>query len=161
MSHSKGYQFDSEQEDKLVKQNIGLVVFLARSFNPKNHTDLDDYISSGLLGLLFAIRKYNAKLGNGLATLAWTCIRNEILRYIKTQKRIEYPSYLVDDIAVPYKENLWEYIPDTLSELEEEVLMLRCKNYTFNEIGSQYKYSKVWAYHIYQTAINKIRECYV
>ena len=65
---------------------MGLVVSLARSFNPLNPIELDNYIQSGRIGLWKAIQKHDPKKGK-LTTIAWNHIRWEIIRYIKKNKK--------------------------------------------------------------------------
>ena len=50
------------REQQLILENMGLVVSLARSFNPKNNQELEEYIQSGRIGLWKAIKKYDDKL---------------------------------------------------------------------------------------------------
>ena len=76
---------ESDFEQEMVTQHYGLVVHQALNF-VINKQDLDDYIQSGLIGLLKAIRNYNPDRSK-FSTFATVCIRNEILKYAKKQKR--------------------------------------------------------------------------
>ena len=63
------------REQQLILENMGLVVSLARSFNPKNNQELEEYIQSGRIGLWKAIKKYDPDRG-ALSTIAWNSFRS-------------------------------------------------------------------------------------
>jgi RNA polymerase sigma factor (sigma-70 family) len=120
--------------DELIEQNMGLVIRIVNSFGPKNHTEREDLIDAGRIGLWKALKKY--KKENGLiSTYAWRPIRWSIIREIKNRK-----SYVsIDSISPPIvnnKENLWECYSDDMTEEEILLIELRQQGYKFHEICS-------------------------
>ena len=129
-----------ELEGQLVDEHYGLVVTQALRFS-SNKQDLDDHIQVGLIGLVKAIRNYDP-VKSKFSTFATTCIKNEIFRYIRKNKKKSF-TYIVQtrsivgknaDFYTP-KEKLWEAIPDNLSEQEKLILYLKAQNYTHKEIA--------------------------
>lgn len=72
--------FDKEQESKVLEENINLVYKVVHRFKP-HPSKFDDFVQEGCIGLLNAIRTYNPNKGK-FSTLAYTCIRNRIIKYI-------------------------------------------------------------------------------
>ena len=68
--------------DKLIEHNLRLVVYIARRFE-NTGVDLDDLISVGTIGLIKAVRSFNAEKNIKLATYASRCIENEILMHLR------------------------------------------------------------------------------
>ena len=118
--------------DELIEQNMGLVVSIVNSFGPKNHTEHEDLMDAGRIGLWKALKKYDKS--NGLiSTYAWRPIRWSIIREIKNRK-----SFLnIDNIASPTiesSEKIWECYLDDMTEEEKTLLELRQHGYKFHEI---------------------------
>lgn len=134
---------------------MGLVVTLAKQFKPASPEQLDEYIQVGRIGLWKAIRAQNPERG-ALSTIAWICIRNEILRHLKFLNR----SFSCEIVEREYHEPvpIWEALPEeALSEKERKVIELRYRGHTFKEIGEQCGYTKNWAHKAYCSAVRKIR----
>ncbi len=145
-----------QQEEQLVQENFGLVVFLAKSFNPKTHSELEDYIQEGCIGLLKAIRKYDTSYKTVLTTLAWPYVRWEILNYIIKEKKhkgeIGHEGFTHDNENI-----LFEILPNHLKPIEKRIIELRIKGHTFKEIGKILNgRTRGWANHLYHLAIKKI-----
>ena len=119
---------DSDSEQEMVTQHYGLVVHQALNF-VINKQDLDDYIQSGLIGLLKAIRNYNPDRSK-FSTFATVCIRNEILKHAKKQKRQR--RQIPNTRPLYYKDGIrfWEAHPDNLTDEEIHILKLKLENYT-------------------------------
>lgn len=146
------------KEERLARENYGLIVFMAKKFNPKNITELEEYISAGHIGLLKAIRHPNPK-GWKLTTLVCNSVKWEILRYIKDSSKMLSHSDLWDtDIEIESNDELFESIPDTLTENESKMIRLRSEGYTFDTIGQLMGgYTKGWVSNHLKVAINKIK----
>lgn len=144
-------------EDGLIEQNMGLVVKIANDFNPINSTVLDEYIQAGRIGLLFAIRKYDETLG-GFGTNAWHHIRWAILEYIKKEKKIQPPPITIEPSGEADPEDISDYLPNTLSDRERTVILLRTEGHTFTDIGKIHGYSKSWANYVFHSGVAKIQE---
>ncbi len=77
---------DISAKDKLIEHNLRLVVFLAKKYE-NTRVDLEDLVSIGTIGLIKAINTYSIDKNIKLATYASRCIDNEILMYLRKNKR--------------------------------------------------------------------------
>ncbi|MDD6223866.1 MAG: RNA polymerase sporulation sigma factor SigK [bacterium] len=73
--------------DKLIEHNLRLVVFLAKKYE-NTRVDLEDLVSIGTIGLIKGIKTYQMDKNIKLATYASRCIDNEILMYLRKNKRV-------------------------------------------------------------------------
>ena len=74
--------------DKLIEHNLRLVVFLAKKYE-NTKVDLEDLVSIGTIGLIKGIKTYSMDKNIKLATYASRCIDNEILMYLRKNKKIK------------------------------------------------------------------------
>ena len=72
--------------DKLIEHNLRLVVFLAKKYE-NTGVDLEDLVSIGTIGLIKGINTYKLDKNIKLATYASRCIDNEILMFLRKNKR--------------------------------------------------------------------------
>lgn len=79
---------DSFARDKLIEHNLRLVVFLAKRYENTN-VDLEDLVSIGTIGLIKGINTYKSDKNIKLATYASRCIDNEILMYLRKNKKVK------------------------------------------------------------------------
>lgn len=79
-------QGDNEARNKLVEHNMRLVVFLAKRYESTGY-DIEDLVSIGSIGLIKGINTYKIDKNIKLATYASRCIANEILMFIRKNKR--------------------------------------------------------------------------
>ena len=77
---------DKEAIDKLIEHNLRLVVFLAKKYE-NTKIDLEDLVSIGTIGLIKGIKTYKLDKSIKLATYASRCIDNEILMFLRKNKR--------------------------------------------------------------------------
>ena len=77
---------DIESKEKLIEHNLRLVVFLAKKYE-NTGVDLEDLVSIGSIGLIKGINTYKHDKNIKLATYASRCIDNEILMYLRKNKR--------------------------------------------------------------------------
>ena len=75
-------------KDKLIEHNLRLVVFLAKKYE-NTGVDLEDLVSIGSIGLIKAINTFSKDKNIKLATYASRCIDNEILMYLRKNKKIK------------------------------------------------------------------------
>jgi len=73
--------------DKLIEHNLRLVVFLAKKYE-NTRVDLEDLVSIGTIGLIKGIKTYKSDKNIKLATYASRCIDNEILMYLRKNKKV-------------------------------------------------------------------------
>lgn len=77
---------DDKARDKLVEHNLRLVVFLAKKYE-NTGVDLEDLVSIGTIGLIKGINTYKSDKNIKLATYASRCIDNEILMFLRKNKK--------------------------------------------------------------------------
>ena len=82
----KAQKGDILARNKLIEHNLRLVVFIAKKYETKNDT-LEDLVSIGSIGLIKGINTYKIDKNIRLATYASRCISNEILMYIRKNKK--------------------------------------------------------------------------
>ena len=75
-----------EARNKLIEHNLRLVVFLAKKYESAGY-DLEDLVSIGTIGLIKGIETYKPDKNIKLATYASRCIANEILMYLRKNKK--------------------------------------------------------------------------
>ena len=79
-------QGDKNARNKLVEHNLRLVVFLAKKYDGSGY-DLEDLVSIGTIGLIKGVNTYKLDKNIKLATYASRCIDNEILMFLRKNKR--------------------------------------------------------------------------
>ena len=77
---------DESARESLIEHNLRLVVFLAKKYESTGY-DLEDLVSIGSIGLIKGIETYKIDKNIKLATYASRCIANEILMYIRKNKK--------------------------------------------------------------------------
>ena len=82
----KARQGDEEARNKLIEHNLRLVVFLAKKYENTTY-DIEDLVSIGSIGLIKGINTYKIDKNIKLATYASRCISNEILMFLRKNKR--------------------------------------------------------------------------
>ncbi len=83
---NKSNNGDVSARNKLIEHNLRLVVFLAKKYDNTMY-DLEDLVSIGSIGLIKAIETYKPSKNIKLATYASRCIDNEILMFLRKNKR--------------------------------------------------------------------------
>ncbi len=98
--------------NKLINSNLKLAFTIAKQYS-NSAMELSDLVQEANMGLIKAVLKYDASLGNRFSTYATWWIRQQIIKAINNQSRIiRLPSYLLD-------------IKSKLKKTEEE-LRLNC-----------------------------------
>ena len=77
---------DLDARNKLIEHNLRLVVFLAKKYDNTVY-DLEDLVSIGTIGLIKGIKTYKLDKNIKLATYASRCIDNEILMFLRKNKK--------------------------------------------------------------------------
>ena len=78
---------DEEARNILIEHNLRLVVFLAKKYENAKY-DIEDLVSIGSIGLIKGINTYKIDKNIKLATYASRCISNEILMFLRKNKKI-------------------------------------------------------------------------
>ena len=72
--------------NKLIEHNLRLVVFLAKRYE-NTSVDLEDLVSIGSIGLIKGINTFSKDKNIKLATYCSRCIDNEILMFLRKNKK--------------------------------------------------------------------------
>ena len=93
-----------EAKDVLVEHNLRLVAHIVKKYN-QNDRDMEDLISVGTIGLIKAINTFKNSRGNKLVTYASKCIDNEILMYLRFEKKKQREISLYEPIGTDKEGN--------------------------------------------------------
>ena len=83
---TKSMAGDEFARAKLIEHNLRLVVFLAKKYE-NTGIDLEDLVSIGTIGLIKGVNTYKLDKNIKLATYASRCIDNEILMFLRKNKK--------------------------------------------------------------------------
>jgi len=78
----------NKSRDILIEHNLRLVVFLAKKYENTGF-ELEDLVSIGTIGLIKGINTFNIDKNIKLATYASRCIDNEILMFLRKNKKLK------------------------------------------------------------------------
>lgn len=126
-------QGDSSAREKLIRHNLRLVSHIVKNFT--NAGEAEDLISVGTIGLIKGIESYADDKGTQLATYCAKCIENEILMYIRANKKYHQTMSLGESVGVDKDGNdvtLIDIIPDRdnkdYGNIEDKLLMNKIKS---------------------------------
>ena len=114
---------DQDAKNILIEHNLRLVAHVCKKYNNTN-IDPDDLISIGSIGLIKGINSYNPEKSIKLSTYISKCIDNEILMYLRSNKKTNSEVYLEDPIGKDKDDNtvrLGEVLENNDKPIEEEV----------------------------------------
>ncbi|MFA5603313.1 MAG: RNA polymerase sporulation sigma factor SigK [Bacilli bacterium] len=118
---------DDAARAKLIEHNLRLVVFLSKKYE-NTKIDLEDLVSIGTIGLIKGINTYKLDKNIKLATYASRCIDNEILMYLRKNKKRRGEISFEDSLSYDsegnelHLEDILGTEPDVVTKgLEEEV----------------------------------------
>ena len=94
----KSMEGDVYARSKLIEHNLRLVVFLAKKYE-NTKVDLEDLVSIGSIGLIKGVNTYKLDKNIKLATYASRCIDNEILMFLRKNKRKRKEISLEDSLS--------------------------------------------------------------
>ena len=89
---------DQMAKDKLIEHNLRLVVFLAKKYEGAKN-ELEDLVSIGTIGLIKGINTYSIDKNIKLATYVSRCIENEILMFLRKNKKVNYEVSLEESLS--------------------------------------------------------------
>lgn len=78
---------DPEAKRILIEHNLRLVAHVAKKYQNTGE-DLEDLISIGTIGLIKAISTFDIDRSARLSTYAARCIDNELLRMLRSRKKV-------------------------------------------------------------------------
>lgn len=175
-------------KDKIIIQNIKLVIYeINKKFNNVEY-DKEDLISIGIIGLIKAINTFNIEKGYKFSTYATKCIDNEILIVLKRNKKnkntqsiestisidnngnkLTLENIISDDIDIINKyedkeeKEIINKIIETLPEKDKEIIILAFgfydnKKYTQKEIATKLNVSQSSTCRLINKIILKIKK---
>ena len=88
--------------ENIITDNLNLVHHVINKYFKCNKNDYDDYYQVGVIGLINASKNYKEGLDVSFGTYAYTCIKNEILKYIKKNQTnyVSLEENVYDDIRI-------------------------------------------------------------
>ena len=128
---------DFDARNKLIEHNLRLVAHIVKKFE-NTGIDKDDLLSIGTFGLIKAIDTFNFEATNKLATYAAKCIENEILMYIRSNKKRKDTISLYSPIGEDKDGNeirLCDIIEDPSPSISEEIIYEERKNKIQNALN--------------------------
>ena len=121
---------DISARNILIERNLRLVAHIAKKYSSTN-IDQDDLISIGSNGLIKGINSFDMNKNFKLATYIAKCIENEILMYLRSNKKRVTDVYLNEPIGKDKDDNevtLQEVLENNDRNVEDEVdLKLKIK----------------------------------
>lgn len=94
---------DKEARDKLIEHNLRLVAHIVKKYSQS--ADIDDLISIGTIGLVKAVDSFDYSKKNRLATYAARCVENEVLMYLRHEKKFSTQVSLSEPIGYDQEGN--------------------------------------------------------
>ncbi|MBO4383864.1 MAG: RNA polymerase sporulation sigma factor SigK [Clostridia bacterium] len=77
---------DENARGELIEHNLRLVAHIAKKYRAPGR-ELDDLISIGSVGLIKAVNTYSPGRGRSLAAYIGRCVENEILMYVRSERK--------------------------------------------------------------------------
>lgn len=114
---------DATARNILIERNLRLVAHIAKKYSSTN-IDQDDLISIGSIGLIKGINSFDMNKNFKLATYIAKCIENEILMYLRSNKKRGTDVYLNEPIGKDKDDNevtLQEVLENNDRNVEDEV----------------------------------------
>ena len=172
---------DMDARKILIERNLRLVAHISKKY-VSTGVELDDLISIGCIGLIKGINSFNAEKSIKLATYTSKCIENEILMYLRSNKKRMQDMYLNEPIGKDKDDNeitlqeiiendtvdlklkikyMYEKMKTVLKRREKQILELR---YGLNgqtpktqcEIAKDFNISRSYVSRIESKAIDKL-----
>jgi RNA polymerase sporulation-specific sigma factor len=112
-------QGDLDAKNALINHNLRLVAHIVKKYSGAG--EADDLISVGSIGLIKAINSFELNKGTQLSTYAARCIENEILMYIRLNKKHKQTMSLQECLGEDKDGNEVE-LGDIIPGLEDEVI---------------------------------------
>lgn len=111
---------DRQARDCLIERNLRLVAYIAKKYQSTDR-DMEDLISIGTIGLIKGIDSFDASKNIRLATYSARCVENEILMYLRANRKTRNDVYLYDSIGSDKEGNEINLI-DILEYEDEDVV---------------------------------------
>ena len=147
----KAKKGDEEAKNILIEHNLRLVVFLAKKYENTGY-DIEDLVSIGSIGLIKGINTYKIDKNIKLATYASRCISNEILMFLRKNKKRKKEISLEDSLNYdnegnePHLEDVLGTDSDLVSDEYEKQLERNFISKEINKLNQREKQIMVLRY---------------
>ena len=114
---------DEEARNILIERNLRLVAHVCKKYSATK-VEQDDLISIGTIGLIKGINSFDSSKGVRLATYVSRCVDNEVLMFLRSNKKVNAEVYLEDPIGKDKDDNtvtLQEVLENNEKNIEDEV----------------------------------------
>lgn len=172
----------SKEQEKMVLENRRLVYYIAKKLNIIQD-EFDDFVSIGTIGLIKATASFDTSKNIKFVTYAARCIENEMLMYIRKEKRrtvdvsLDEPLYVdgegnklkVSDV-IASEDNFAEDLVTTetfvelisivlnrLTKKERMIMLYKIADVNQSEVAKQLKISQSYASRLERKLSKKIR----
>ena len=118
--HKKG---DENAKNILIERNLRLVAHIVKKYSNTNILQ-EDLISIGTIGLIKGINSFDIDKNYKLGTYVSRCIENEILMYLRANKKYVLDVYLNEPIGKDKDDNvvtLQEVLEEKQKDIEDEI----------------------------------------
>ena len=114
---------DIDARNILIERNLRLVAHVAKKYSTAK-VDQDDLISIGTIGLIKGINSFKPEKNTRLSTYVARCVDNEILMFLRANKKLGAEVYLNEPIGKDKDDNvvtLQEVLENNERNIEDEV----------------------------------------
>jgi RNA polymerase sporulation-specific sigma factor len=113
---------DKNAKNILIERNLRLVAHIAKKYCDDRNAE--DLISIGTIGLIKAINTFRVEKNKKLSSYAARCIENEVLMYLRSQRKRRNEVYIDDGIGTDKDGNnmtLADILPSGDTDIAETV----------------------------------------
>ena len=114
---------DEEARNLLIERNLRLVAHVSKKYASTN-IEQEDLISIGTIGLIKGINSFDSSKNIRLATYVARCIENEILMFLRSNKKVKAEVYLNEPIGKDKDDNevtLMDVLETDEKSIEDEI----------------------------------------
>ena len=122
---------DEDARNLLIERNLRLVVYIAKRFD-NTGIEMEELISVGSIGLIKAVKSFNADKKIKLATYASRCIENEILMFLRKMVKTRSEVSLEEPLNVDWEGN--QLVLSDILGTDGDMLYKEMENNVENEI---------------------------
>ena len=94
-----------KNDDLSLEANLEIIIYLVTQFSDSTDSyEFEDLLQVAYLGALKAIRSYDEEIGP-LKPYVFSCVRNHLLRFLKSEKRWSESVELISNISPKYNDD--------------------------------------------------------
>lgn len=149
---------DMNAREILINHNIKLVLLIVSRDFCETSYDMEDLASVGIFGLMKAIDSYDINKNDKFSNYASKCIHNEILMYIRRNKKNEEAS--VEEIYFEIEDevvSIFDFIIDDTIDLEEYIINMNFRLNLMKFLDNILKENEKKVVYLYFGFINGIK----